>query len=643
MRSLGCWGGLIVAGGLLISRAVGAEAVPAADTLLPKSTVGFLSVTNGPDLRKHWDKTQLGKLAADRIMADFEKDNRRQAQERWGWLSERLGITMDDLDGVATGEAAFALIEPHPGEAAMAMLLDTTGHTAQAQAALAKARQTLVGRGAKESQVTLGGASLWIFDLPQTKEGQTIYFLTPAFFGSCDNLAVVRDILGRLGGGRTGSLADVPGYQMVMKRCAADAPAARHQVRWFIYPLGYVEAVRAATPEEKRRRGKTVLEVVRNQGFGAIQGVGGYLDLAAEGFEIIHRTAVYAPPPYRKAMKMLALPNGTEFLPQPWIPRDVSEYTTLYVDILKAFDNFNTLYDEVIGEEGLWADTLQSMKDDPNGPQIDLRDELIKNLGQRITMITDYKLPITTSSERLLWAIEVKDEKAVAKAIEKCLKNDSSAKRRVVGERVIWEIVEEEQAAVPTIQLEVPSITPEKDGVKGKKSKPGEDEEEEEQKEAHLLPHGAITTAYGHLLIASHLDFLLKVLKPIGPADALRDSPEFQRVWEMAADRLGLKKQSARQFARTDEQLRPTYELIRQGKMPESESMLGRALNALSGAGKRGTPRQQRINGRHLPEFELVRRFLGPGASAVASEPDGWFIKGVLLNREPAAQRTAGR
>jgi hypothetical protein len=628
-----------------MSRASGAEAVPSADTLLPKTTVGFLSVTNCPDLQKHWGQTQLGKLAADRIMADFGKDNRSQIQERWGWLSERLGITMDDLDGVATGEAAFALIEPQPGEAAMAMLLDATGHAAQAQAALAKARQNLVGRGAKESRMTLGGASLYIFDLSQTKEGRTIYFLTPTFFGSCDDLAVVRDILGRLGGGRrAGSLADVTGYQMVMKRCAADAPAARPQVRWFIYPLGYVEALRAATPEEKRRRGKTVLEVVRNQGFGAVQGVGGYLDLASEGYEIIHRTAIYAPPPYRNAMKMLALPNGKDFLPQPWIPRDVSDYTTLYVDILKAFDNFDALYDEIIGEKGLWAETLQSMKDDPNGPQIDLRDELIKNLGQRITMISDYKLPITTSSERLMWAIEVKDEKAVAKAIEKCLKKDPSAKRRVVGEQVIWEIVEEEQAAVPTIQLEVPSITPEKDGAKGKKGKAGEDEEEEEQqKEGHLLPHGAITAAHGHLLVASHLDFLLKVLKPIGPADALRENPEFQRVWAMAAGRLGLKTQSARQFSRTDEELRPTYELIRQGKMPESESMLGRALNSLSGAGKRGTPRQQRINGRHLPEFELVRRFVGPGASAVASEPDGWFIKGVLLKREPARDGTAAR
>ena len=47
---------------------------------------------------------------------------------------------------------------------------------------------------------------------------------------------------------------------------------------------------------------------------------------------------------------------------------------------------------------------------------------MILNLGQRVTLMTDYLLPITTSSERLLFAVETTDEKAVAKAVEKCLR-----------------------------------------------------------------------------------------------------------------------------------------------------------------------------------------------------------------------------
>ena len=110
----------------------------------------------------------------------------------------------------------------------------------------------------------IGGISVYVYDvpLPQDRQvaaaqggaaaaaatDQTIYFLTDSLFGACDNLAVVQDILARLAGGNpAGSLSQVAGYRAVMKRCAADAPQHVPDIRWFIYPVGYAEATRAAT------------------------------------------------------------------------------------------------------------------------------------------------------------------------------------------------------------------------------------------------------------------------------------------------------------------------------------------------------------------------------------------------------------
>ena len=45
--------------------------------------------------------------------------------------------------------------------------------------------------------------------------------------------------------------------------------------------------------------------------------------------------------------------------------------------------------------------------------------------------------------------------------------------------------------------------------------------------------------------------------------------------------------------------------MIRQGKMPQSESLLGRMLNSMAG-GKKGVMRHQRINGAKLPDFDTV-------------------------------------
>jgi hypothetical protein len=93
-------------------------------------------------------------------------------------------------------------------------------------------------------------------------------------------------------------------------------------------------------------------------------------------------------------------------------------------------------------------------------------------------------------------------------------------------------------------------------------------------------------------------------------------------------------EKAAQTFGRTDEQTRATYELIRQGKMPESETMLGRVLNTVFGAGKKGVPRKQEVDPRKMPDYEFVRRYLGPAGMQVVSEPDGWFFKGVLLPKK---------
>ncbi len=93
---------------------------------------------------------------------------------------------------------------------------------------------------------------------------------------------------------------------------------------------------------------------------------------------------------------------------------------------------------------------------------------------------------------------------------------------------------------------------------------------------------------------------------------------------------------AARFFIRTDEAYRPIYELLRQGKMPESETLLGRLLNRLltpSDDEEEGILRKQKIDGRKLPDFEMVRRYFSPAGTIVRSSDDGWFIVGATLSK----------
>ena len=60
---------------------------------------------------------------------------------------------------------------------------------------------------------------------------------------------------------------------------------------------------------------------MRNQNYDTFQGIGGYVDVSADGYQIIYRTAIYAPPPYKESMKMFVFPNRPDFTPQPWVGR----------------------------------------------------------------------------------------------------------------------------------------------------------------------------------------------------------------------------------------------------------------------------------------------------------------------------------
>ncbi len=613
------------------------------ETLLPDTTQGFFAISNVDTLSEHWDKTQLGHLMADPVMEPFTKDIRRQFEDRWSSIHERLGITLEDMRGVPGGDVAIALIAPKPGTAALAIVVDVTGKLPQGQgtdreghghpvAAGSEAERDegrgLPGHGHPVRSARAGGREGGgqgrsrrhvamtkprrrrrrkpRRPLPRTACPPGVLLLTGNLLVMTDNAEIMRGILGRAMGRQKGdSLADHKPFQSVMRRCRKDYGDATPQMRWFIHPLGYAEAARASTPEDKRRKGKSILEVMRNQGIGGVQGIGGLVDFASEGYELVHRTAIYAPPPYEKSMKMAVLPNRTDFAPQPWVPRNVATYTTFYFDILNAFDNFGSLFDELFGqgETGGWSDTLDGLEKDPNGPQIDLRKELIEHLGQRVSVLTDYQLPITTASERLLFAIEVKDAKAVAAALEKLFKNDPTFKRRNQDGLDVWEFVEDEtpEPTAPEISFgDVPAVAP---AHPAKKKKKGGEEEEEERK--RLLPHAAVTVWQGHLMIASHKDFLLKVIAPAAKPELLGDDADYRLVQE-DLDKFQPKKKCFRFFSRTDEEYRPTYELIRQNKMPESESMFARLLNVLFGEGKKGAART--ATDRRQPTARVRRR-----------------------------------
>jgi len=612
-----------------------ALAVVPSDSLMSASTRGYASVGDIEELCTRWNQTQMGQLVQDEAMRPFIEDMRRQLKRKISGIRDKLGLELADLRDVAGGEIGLGIVERENDRAAIALTIDITGHQHQMNALLKKIDKELKKREATKSTFAVSGTPMTSYAIPPKKEGDiehtAIFFIKDDMLCASDSRQEAEEMLRRFGDGAGNRLADAKPYQVTMSRCAKESAGVAPQLRWFLDPFGYGRALRSWAPAGKKVRGKDYLNILSSQGFDAVKGLGGFVSLAVGGsFELLHRTTIYAPPipgepeKYRLAMRMMEFPNRGQLNAQTWMPRKLASYRTFNCDLDNAFENFGTLFDAVMGYDDAFAGVLEGLERDPYGPQVDVRKDFIAHLGQRVTLVTDYKVPITPKCERFLFVVELTNEEAIAATIKKFMESDPNATRTDFQGKVVWEI-QEAQEEVPELDIAVADLDlldPIEETPTNQPGKIGK-------------PTSAVCVAEGHLFISSHAEFLKEVLTIEEPKNALGNAGDYREV-NRALSQLMSGDTAAKFFIRTDEAFRPVYELLRQGKMPESETLLGRLLNRLltpADDEDEGILREQKIDGRQLPDFEMVRRYFSPAGTAVRSVEDGWLIVGATLSK----------
>jgi len=652
--ALAAW---VVTAASLLTLAAPSQAALHSDRLLPNTTKGLLVVPEMSKLIAAWNETQLGQLMNDPVMKPFTDDLKQQIRDKLTMTDEKLGISWDDVRGILGGEMSVAVVQTAPAtEAILVVLADVTGHNDEARAALAKADADLLKRGAKKITEKVGNATLTIYTLPpkpgEKHSRQAIYFLEDNTLAACDDKQVLAGVLGRMTGQHQDALAAVAAYQAINARVDKEIGDLAPDARWFVEPFGFTESIQLANAGGKLKRGKKLLPVLQNQGFDAIQGVGGVVNMKHNQYELLHRTFVYAPgidgqtgsaaKRFRLAARALEFPNGGQLEPQPFIPRDVATYGSFNVDIAGGFSYIGTLVDEVIdgaacrkpGYKSSFQEILQDIKNDKEGPQIDLVKNLIGQLGNRVSVVASVHEPIGPESERLVVLIEAKDEAAsriLERTVEKAMIIDPEVRKRTYKGHVIWEAVPQ-AAELPTVHID--------DGGSGLLNidddpldKKEDDAEQDVERAERMMPRSAITVANGHLMIASHIDALTRLLDEPLPTDQLRNGLAYRRVTQ-EMDQLVGDVRSFRFFSHTDEEYKVNYELMRTGRMAESKTLVGQMLNRLLGDDKAAKPREQKINAGNLPPYDSVRRYLGPAGMSVTTEDAGWFLTGFTLSKQ---------
>jgi hypothetical protein len=629
---------------VILSLVTGAWAAPSSESLLPASTKGYIATSDVDQVRAKFKETQLGELVNDPVMKPFIEDLKEQIGKKLEKAGKRMGLKWADMEGVYGGEVALALVQPDAKDKtshATVLLVDITGKRDKADALLAKVDANQKANKAVRSSLKAGGVEMVVYSQPLATGAKVpekaYYYIKDDVLVATDHVTVATEIAGRFGGAGTGSLSSLEAFKAAMKRNDDAAGGMQQQLRWFVEPFGYAEVSRAMQGG-RRKRGNDMLKILKDQGFTAVQGLGGYIYFATGNEDILHRTYIYAPPvagkggdrakdKYNLAMRMLDFPNSTKATdldPQAWALPDVASYLTFNAKIKDAFELSKTLVDAIAGDEGVFDDIWLNLETDPNGPKINIRKELVDLLGERITIMTDVKVPVDLKSERLLGLVDVKDPVKVAKALEKAFAHDPAAKKRIIKGQIIWELTQEEGVAEDTeLMIEGAGFVSKEEG----------EEAVAEEEAAPVLPNMAMTVFDGHLIVSTHVEYITEFIERQGTHKGLAAEPDFIRV-TAELKRLGSGHDSFRFFTRTNESYRATYELVKQNKLPQAETLLARLLNGMVGSKEEGALRKQAIDGSKLPPYEAVIKYFAPGGFYVQSERDGWFIVGCQLKKE---------
>ena len=515
----------------------------------------------------------------------------------------KFGLTWQDLASVAKGEMSFSAIPVAPDQLGHVMTLYTNKEFMPVLKMLAKVVVSLEKHGYKVATKTLGGFPVTTYTRggqDKKDRGQTLFsFTKDEILVAADNEKAVVEILRRWQGTSPDRLDQRKAYQEVQARAKAGAKTAA-DFFWFAEPLGLAEGERS-TARIAPRRGADTLKILKEEGFTAIQGMGGYVSVGQGEHDFLHYTAVYAPGPYQKSMRMLKTLPGGNFAPADWVPGGAARFETVYQDVKNAFSNFGSFFDAVYaeGDAGTFDDILRGLRDDPNGPQIDIGKEVFGRLGRRVTLLVDTGKPLGLYSVRTVAAVDTKDEKGLAQAIRRLMENDEDVKQHTIGTTVLWEM-----------------ITREKKKKKG--SKPAAQAKPK-------APNSGVAVARGNLFLANDFKFLEKILN--SKDKGLADQADYQRV-ARALDKLGAGTDCLRSFSRPDEDLQTVYELLRTNQLDKGRSLYARLLVDLFG------DNVKQIDGSTFPEYQYFRRYLGPTGFYGVNQADGWFFTGCALRKQ---------
>lgn len=609
--------------------------------LLPDTVAGLVRVPDVPAFCAAFEKTAIGRLLDEPKMQPFIETQRERAKDYLESVGNKIGIQLDDIYHISSGEAVLAWLgfeNDRRRPFALVAVADVRGRAKKAVDAIDKIDTDLKAGGWTRADKTHRDLTLRVYSTKpkpgQLKIERIVICLNEVRIIASDRESVVTELLDAVAGEPKGpSISELDLFKTVLTRSArsirepTQSDGGTIAVEWFAKPFQMGRIVRESINIDRGTQ-LDVLKLLEDQGFDAIQAAGGIAVMAGKQYDMIHKGYVLAPPTtdepskYKNAARMLQFGNQPLAPIPAWIGENTATLTRLNVKMEEAFWAAESLVNDALDDE-LFREVIDGIRDDEDGPQIDIAGNVLPNLDDRFLLLTDNTQPVDIDSDRMLVAIRIKDGEVIRDSIRKAMEAEPDAGKMEGPEGVeIWKvqksIVEDDFGADLFDDFE-------------------EQDEEDIQAAPPLLDNWAIAlvpkgpnSEAPYLMFSSHPKLLVETATRIvqGAPAGLANVPEIGQVIQ-SMNELGGSSVAFDRVARTKLSLRAKYQLLRQGRLRDSDSISASLMRRLVEQQENG--QLDPLHAKKLPPIEDIEKYLPNCGSFFETTDDGWALTGFFL------------
>ncbi|MBR0193449.1 MAG: hypothetical protein IJQ31_15430 [Thermoguttaceae bacterium] len=591
-----------------------------ADLLLPQSAASFISIRDIHALDDSWAKTAMGKMMARDDMTEFTKLFRKQFSEIFSTLESRLGVSMEEIIQMTDSEIAISTQKIKDESYGLVLVVNVGDKIFETKKVLSKLADRVLKDGGNYQKQEALNSEIHILTMKNEETGElckAYYVLWGEILFSSNQQILVKDILGRIAklqkdpDAYVEALGEKDSYIEILNQTVG-TDKKLPDIIWYVDPITTMEIQRMIAVENnpELEDERDVAAVLSNAGFGGIKAVGGVITFVNQGYDMTHRVFAYIPEEPQKGLKMVAFDqNADKDLPD-WITEDVGSVQIVNLDLLKIFDNAGPLVDSLFGEdrESVWEDVLDGLKNDTKGPMIDLREEIVALLGNKVIFTVANVNPKALDGERYMVAVQTKDEKKLRANIARFLGGEENFEVVSEGDDIRWIRVEDAS---------------------------GDDEFTEEEKAGKRFRQPAVTIWDGYLIVASQPDYIDELKSAVeNGKKPLAGNAVYKAVLDEVQKKTKKVNPISFHFDNNAVERQHSYEMAKQGKWTESSAMYSSLLDQFFRANQGLKEDLDKFDNSSLPDYEEVKDYFLPSGAYLYEVEKGLIFQGFWMSEK---------